>query len=117
MTGDCGNRTHPGYMAYEQIASTSNGQIFHLDKSDVNLMLEVLRKHLENRTVNVESINWETSGTFITNVPVDEHLHEITISVSGDYPQINLRDPDGMKIIRKNMAFNWQGQAWLSFHC
>lgn len=99
MTGDCGNRTHPGYVAYEQIASTSNGQIFHLEKSDVNLVLEFVRKTVETRKVNIESINWETTGTFVTNVPVDAHLYEITISASGDYPQINLRDPDGMEII------------------
>ncbi|MPC08143.1 Hemicentin-1 [Portunus trituberculatus] len=42
MTGDCGNHTHPGYQAFEDIASTSSGQIFHLDKGNVKESFEEL---------------------------------------------------------------------------
>lgn len=39
MTGDCGSPEAPGYVVYQRIAATSSGQVYHLEKTDVNAVL------------------------------------------------------------------------------
>ena len=35
MTGDCDNKTSDDYTVYNRIAAVSSGQVFEVDKSDV----------------------------------------------------------------------------------
>ncbi|KHJ41250.1 immunoglobulin domain protein [Trichuris suis] len=95
MTGDCGDRTHPGYLAFESIASMSSGQIFHLDKSDVNKIIEYVRLSMMNKRVRIVAEDHDHSRTFAVHFPVDSHLFEITVSVAGDRPDVHLIDPYG----------------------
>lgn len=53
MTGDCGNRSSPGYRVFEKIAAASFGQVFHLEKSHVNTVLEYVRHSVAQRKVHI----------------------------------------------------------------
>ncbi|KRY66518.1 Hemicentin-1 [Trichinella pseudospiralis] len=94
MTGDCGDRTHPGYVAFEKLASISSGQIFHLDKADVN----------KTRAVRIVAEDKEESGNFEIQFPADSHLFEMVVSVSGERPQIKLIDPEGQVVKGRNVV-------------
>ncbi|XP_069163060.1 hemicentin-1 isoform X2 [Procambarus clarkii] len=108
MTGDCGNHTHPGYQAFETIASTSSGQIFHLDKSDVKEVLNFVRLSLESRKVNLLSIDRVSEGPGEENLPllVDRTLKHFTISVSGEKPKIQIYGPEGEDVSKNEGVEN-----------
>ena len=51
MTGDCNDRTHPGFTVYETIAAITFGQVFHLEKTDVQKVLDYVRHQLTHKKV------------------------------------------------------------------
>ncbi|PIO71425.1 hypothetical protein TELCIR_06677 [Teladorsagia circumcincta] len=107
MTGDCGNRTHPGFRVYERIAAASFGQVFHLEKSDVSSVLEYVRHAVRQKKIHVLYEIREYGGEMMRIVPVDELMTELTISLSGDKDDkdeldIRLKNPQG-QTLNKNV--------------
>ncbi|XP_054704630.1 hemicentin-2 isoform X1 [Grus americana] len=103
LTGDCGDRSHPGYRVYERIAATSSGQIFHLDKQQVTEVLKWVEEAIRASKVHLLSTDHEDGGEHTWPVPFDPSLKEVTISLSGPAPGIEVRDPAG-KVLEKGQG-------------
>ncbi|XP_071310090.1 hemicentin-2 isoform X1 [Agelaius tricolor] len=100
LTGDCGDRSHPGYRVYERIAATSSGQIFHLDKQQVTEVLKWVEEAIQASKVHLLSTDHEDGGENTWQVAFDPSLKEVTISLSGPAPGIRVQDPAG-KVLEK----------------
>ncbi|XP_030317358.1 hemicentin-2 [Calypte anna] len=103
LTGDCGDRSHPGYRVYERIAATSSGQIFHLDKQQVTEVLKWVEEAIQASKVHLLSMDREDGGENTWPVPFDSSLKEVIMSLSGPAPRIEVRDPAG-KVLKKGQG-------------
>ncbi|XP_060630493.2 hemicentin-1 isoform X1 [Anolis sagrei] len=98
LTGDCDDRAHIGYKVYEEIASTSSGQVFHLDKRQVNEVLKWVEEAVQASKVHLLSTDHLTSAVNTWQIPFDPSLKEVTVSLSGPSPGIEVHDALGKPI-------------------
>ncbi|XP_064420214.1 hemicentin-2 [Latimeria chalumnae] len=105
LTGDCGDQSHPGYKAFEEIAAASSGQIFHLDKQQVNQVLKWVEQAIQASKVHLLSTDHENGEAHVWRVHFDPSLKEVTVSVSGPAPEIEVWDPAG-RLLRKGFGLS-----------
>ncbi|XP_019355735.1 hemicentin-1 isoform X2 [Alligator mississippiensis] len=100
LTGDCDDRAHIGYKVYEEIASTSSGQVFHLDKKQVNEVLKWVEEAVQASKVHLLSTDHLDMAVNNWQIPFDPSLKEVTVSLSGPSPVIEIRDPLGKQMTK-----------------
>ncbi|GLH06675.1 Uncharacterized protein GBIM_12142, partial [Gryllus bimaculatus] len=85
-----------GYKVFENIAHTSNGYIFTLEKSDVNKVLEFIKVDTrKNEVICVKNI--VETGSCIA--PVDISTDKFTVTIVGKNASVVIKDPTGLEIL------------------
>ena len=93
LTGDCGNKSSPGYQVYHKLARASNGQVYDMDKSDVKDVLMAIRHTVNYKYTALKSVDSESAGTTNTKLNVDKSISELSVSMAGKNPKLTITDP------------------------
>jgi len=62
-------------------------------------VLNFVKIAINTRKVNLLAIDFSQPSKTVYSLPVDTHLREFTVSVSGEEPYIRLLDQDGTQAI------------------
>ncbi|KAI8441123.1 hypothetical protein MSG28_009375 [Choristoneura fumiferana] len=98
LTGHCNDLKRPSYLVYQQIAAASSGQVFNLNKTNVHKVLDFVKSSIKARTVNLGSARNPAGYNYTQGIPVDSTLGEVTVSVSGTKPRIQVFSPTGEQV-------------------
>jgi hypothetical protein len=93
LTGDCHDKSTPGYQVYHKLARASNGQVYDMKKSNVKDVLLAIRHTVNYKYTALKSVDSESAGTTNTKLNVDKSISELSVSMSGKNPKLTITDP------------------------
>ncbi|XP_063623127.1 hemicentin-2-like [Cydia splendana] len=95
LTGICyGDKKAPEYVVYNKLAKATNGQVFHLQKSEIGEILKYVQNTIESRK-NILTSKIFAAGHGKFDVPIDGDTKELVIAVSGERPSFSVTDSRG----------------------
>ncbi|KAJ0172647.1 hypothetical protein K1T71_011786 [Dendrolimus kikuchii] len=94
LTGDCGSIHTPGYRVYNKIAAVTGGQVYRVDKDEVNQVLNTLKEMIKGKKAAIISQNVPKSNEYV-EIPftIDDKTEYAIVSASGKNVMLKLRGP------------------------
>lgn len=95
LTGSCGGETQPDYLVYRKLARISNGQMYSMQKTEINDVFSTIRQSImSNNTVLLKSVDVELPNVMTTtDLRVDKSVNELSLAITGKNPTMVIRDP------------------------
>lgn len=100
MSGDCGDRSSPGFMAIEQIVMYSSGQLIDINPANNNMkdeFAEAFKYMTGYLAVSYPKVLLESviANNYLVITPVDKGIAQGIVAISGCSLALHIRDPFG----------------------
>nr|XP_049697507.1 hemicentin-2-like [Helicoverpa armigera] len=97
LTGECGSTDDTDYLVYNKIAEATSGQVFHMEKDDVKVVLKYIEETITGRSITL--VNKKIPpGSEKIKYPVPPRSGDVLITVTGTEAKIGeVTGPGGSK--------------------
>ncbi|XP_037079082.1 hemicentin-1-like [Pollicipes pollicipes] len=116
LTGNCEDPDGPGQAVFQRIAAVTSGHVFHMQKDSVQQVLEFVRESLRPGKVSLAAVDHDPAPSEdaeadppsvpVVNFHVDKSLDEFTVSVSGNRPEVTIRESENQEKVTGDLILD-----------
>ncbi|XP_045505024.1 hemicentin-1-like [Colias croceus] len=101
LTGDCKCRSCEHYKVYNKLANATGGQVFNVEKNEIKNIIDYIIDSIKTTKCLVSQRHFfsEDQRKFELRFLVDNKLNEITLSLTGDKPQLKVFFSNGTEVM------------------
>lgn len=92
ITGDCGDSGRPEMEVYSKLAQSSNGQVFDMNRDEIQDVMWAIRNQMLDDFVSLKSVDNTESGISTLFFSVDNTITDLSVTLTGNAPVIVIED-------------------------
>lgn len=100
ITGNCGHTNGPQMEVYNKLARSSNGQVFDMNRDEIQDVMWAIRNQMNDDFISLRSIDNEVSGSSRIDFFVDNTITDLSVTLTGKAPFIAIEDPQNNTVVR-----------------
>ncbi|CAH2087946.1 unnamed protein product [Euphydryas editha] len=98
LTGKCGRSSDTDYVVYDKIAEATSGQVFHIEKDDINKIINYIIASIKHKQTTLSESSFDSGYENKISFTVDSKVWDVIVSISAEKQQFDIIDPDGTVI-------------------
>lgn len=100
ITGNCGHQNQPQMEVYYKLARSSNGQVFDMNRDEIQDVMWAIRNQMNDDFISLRSIDNDVTGKSKVIFFVDNTITDLSVTLTGQTPFIAIEDSQNNTVVR-----------------